>query len=365
MFPEIFFLPEMIIDSHCHGRDMEQSHKTTVEQVLREAFSALIRITIFQPNTQPPITSVPILMRYLGIIQSAKDKLKIAEKQYLWFGATDSNLCQCQLALKNDFVVGIKIYPIDAAGKSVTTGSLIGVAHDETIVALMKLTRNANKAVAVHCDDPVIIKAEGHSIRAEVEYVKKIIRLAKLVTGVKIIICHVSCRESAELILEAQEQGMQIAMEIMPHYLWFDNEGTNWIPGLHKNFYLCFNNLCASSHRLYLQSLLLLDNLLIWTGSSDHACHVEIEKFQGAGGIPSNQHLVPVNVTLARQLNLPRERVAQLLSWRAADFLGIKVSREYKKYRITSKPDGSILYNGGKVISPWQDSQLLFPESVS
>ena len=41
------FLPETIIDAHCHGRDMEESYKTTVEQTLREAKSGNIGITVF------------------------------------------------------------------------------------------------------------------------------------------------------------------------------------------------------------------------------------------------------------------------------------------------------------------------------
>lgn len=215
MLPNIISLPIDIIDSHCHGRDLDQSYKTTVEQVLFEALSAYIKITIFQPNTSPPITNTAMLNRYLEIIQAAKDKLKIERDQFAWFGATDDNLQECRLALKNKSVVGIKVYPRKKGGQSVTTGSLIGVIRDETILALMKLCREADKAIAFHCDDPLIIEIEGNSIRAESGYVQKIIGLAKLVPGVKVIICHVSCRQSAELILEAQAQDMQIAMEIM------------------------------------------------------------------------------------------------------------------------------------------------------
>jgi dihydroorotase len=363
MIPETFSLPTEIIDTHCHGRDLEQSYKTTVEQVLREAQSAQIAITIFQPNTAPAITNQKMLKQYLEIISRATTKLKIKVKQYVWFGATDDNLEECRLALKNKLVVGLKDYPVDAKGKSVTTGSSIGVARDETIISLMKFVREANKALAIHCDDPQIIKSEGYTIRAEVEYLKKIIRLANLVPGVKLIICHVSCWESANLILEAQRKGLKIAMEIMPHYLWFDNEGTNWQTNLDPIFYHCFNKLRGSEDQKLLCGLLKLNNPLIWI-ASDSACHTQEEKINKRfGGIPSNQEMVPVVLTLAIQLGLSEKRVAELLSWNAASFLDIPVSRATRQYRLEEKID-ELTYNNGIVVNPWNGSKLIFPYPV-
>ncbi|MDD4332642.1 MAG: dihydroorotase family protein [Patescibacteria group bacterium] len=360
---QIFWLPWVIVDSHCHGRDLKQARKTTLEQVLHEALLAHISITCFQPNTDLPLTSLVRLTEYLGLIIRAKNKLSIWPKQYVWFGATDDNLRECQLALQNDFVIGAKIYPRDEAGKSVTTGSQIGVARDKTITSILKLARAAGKVVAVHCDDPKIIVSEGYTIRAEVEYVRKIIRLAKMMPGVKVLICHVSCRESAELILEAQAQGMLIAMELMPQYLWFDSDGTNWNPALDPKFYDCLNRLRPAPHREFLVRQLWTKNQLLWV-ASDSACHLDAEKLAGASGIPSNQEMVPVVVTLATMFGIPKERVAELLSWNAADFLGIKAPRKLRPYQLIEKID-DLQYNNGKVVNPWNGSRLLFPVPLS
>lgn len=356
---KIIRLPEVIIDSHCHGRDLGENHKTTVKQVLREAKRGNIGISVFMPNTQPPITTIENLLAYFNLIVKAEKKLGIPQQQYLYFGVSDNNPSQCQLALEYSNVVGLKIYPRKLEGGFVTTGS-VGVAYDETIKKAMRLARDANKVIAVHCDDPLIIEQFGNTIDAEVSYLKKILRLAQEVPGVKIVICHVSCRQSAETILEAQRQGMLIAIELAPHYLWFDSEGTNWNHDLNPVFYHCYNNLRGSADREYLISLLGIKNPLILIGS-DSACHTSEEKklALNLGGIPSNQEMVAVVLTHALEMGLPENQIARLLSSNASKFLGIPVPLKLKEYRLEKRVD-DLLYNQGKVTNPWNGSELFF-----
>lgn len=353
-------LPKVIIDSHCHGRDLRQSYKTTVLQVLREAKKAGISITAFMPNTNPAITTIPVLENYIERIETARRSLKLPYEQFVYFGATDNNFEQCADALDYPNVIGIKVYPIDKEGKSVTTGSHIGVANDDTIFDFLRLVREKNKVIAFHCDDPSVIKEEGYTIRAETEYVKRVFLIAKHVPDAKIIICHVSSKKSAQLILSAQKDGIKVAMEFMPQYLWFDAEGTNWNSEFNQVFYHCFNNLRASEDREFLIKLLASDNRNILI-ASDSACHTKEEKLEkGFGGIPSNQEMVPVIITLAKKLNLPDERVAQLLSFNASDFLGIPISRELMTIHVWQKID-NLKYNHGMVVNPWQKTRLFFP----
>ncbi len=362
MLKQTILLPEVIIDSHCHGRDLEEQHKTTIAQTLLEAAKGLINITVFMPNTLPAITSTGTLFVYFDLIDRAVKKQNIKYKQYVYFGLTDENFNECAQAIQYSSVVGIKVYPKSKSGKTVTTGS-IGVVNENTILSVMELVRSIGKVLAVHCDDPEIIRQYDYIIKAEVEYVKKIIRLARAIPGVKVIICHVSCRQSAELILEAQSQGMRIAMELMPHYLWFDKDGTNWNPELNPIFYHCYNNLRGREHREYLVNLLASKNPLIWV-ASDTACHTKNKKIEKKlGGIPSNQETVAVIVTLASQLGLSDEQVARLISWNASDFFNIPVSRNLAEYKIEKRID-DLQYNNGRVVNPWNGSELLFPVKI-
>ena len=361
MLKQTILLPEVIIDSHCHGRDMEESHKTTVKQTLLEARNGNISISVLMPNTNPPIDWIYRLRHYITIKKQAEKFLKLRQ-QYLYFGITDFNFEECDQALRFPEVVGLKNYPKGEDIESVTTGK-IGVMYDSTILLGMKLCRDADKVFAAHCDDPKIIAIEGNTIKAEVEYVKKIIESAKLMPGVKIVICHVSCRQSAELILQAQTEGTRIAMELVAHYLWFNKDGTNWNPNIDPIFYHCFNNLRGKEHRIFLVNLLTLNNPLIFIGS-DTACHTKYEKLaKQLGGIPSNQEMVAVIVTLASQLGLSDEQVARLLSWNAGEFLNIPVSRNLVEYKLEKRID-ALQYNNGIVVNPWNGSKLLFPVKI-
>lgn len=363
MGDKFMYLPRFFIDSHVHGRDMEQSYKTTILQTMREALSAGIRISIFMPNTDPAIIEIGVLNYVLELIEVAKKELGIPEKQYVYFGATDRNLDQCELALQREEVVGLKIYPISENGEGVTTGT-IGVAKIETLSKAMKLARKYKKVVAVHCACPKMFKENGYdSIAGEVFYLEIVAGLAKEIRGAKLLICHVSNSFSARYIIMARRRlGINIAMEFMPHYLWFDSEGTNWNPCLKPEFYHCYNSLRESRHREYLVSLLKADYPFIIC-ASDTAGHTKAEKLAGFGGIPSSQELPAVIITLAKKHGISDRRVSDLLAFNQANFLGIPVNRELVRWRLKKRID-EIKYNNGRIINPWNGTELLFSERV-
>jgi dihydroorotase len=354
-------LPEIIIDTHLHGRDMDQSNKTTVKQVLKEAKSGLISISAFMPNTDPSIKDVPVLQRYSWLTSSERKKLELP-LQFIWFGATDSNGVECDKAMSFSNVLGVKNYQLSKTGKTVTSGT-IGVSDNRRIDEIIQGTTKKNKANAHHCDNPYIIARDGNTIEAEVSCVEKIIRSAKKFPECKIIICHVSCQKSAEIIMKARKDGVNIAIELAPHYLWFDSDKTNWNPGLDEVFYKCFNNLRGGEDREFLQNLLSNDNAFIIIGS-DSACHTTQEKLEKKlGGIPSNQEMVAVIATMAKKLKLSDQRVADLLSFNASKFLGIPVPKRIANFKLEERID-DIQYNDGVVTNPWNGTTLLFPKKI-
>lgn len=358
-------IPKNSIDAHCHKRGLNQSNKTTVRQTMLEAKKGLISISAAMPNTDKPLISVEACNDYHKLQTDAQIELSLPQ-QYVWFGLTDANLGEFQKALELPYILGGKVYPLKQDGAAVTTASgAIGVMHDHTILAAMYLARSADKALPFHCDDPDIIAlAKGNPIEAEVAYVKKIISLARKVQGVKIIICHVSCMESATIILEEQQRGMNIAIELCPHYLWFDADGTHWRKDIDPVFYKCFNNLRSSRHRLFLISLLALNNPLIFI-SSDNASHTEKEKIEKKlGGLPSNQEMVAVVCTLAEQLELSDEQVGNLLCFNVSRFLNIPAPEELIDCELEKRID-DIEYNNGIVLNPWNGSRLWLPKERS
>jgi len=352
-------LPKSIIDTHCHGRDLNQNHKSTVLQTLKEAASANITSTFFMPNTDQPIINLPTLDLYLDYIYRACSKLKITDNQHVWFGATDNNLNACIDALTYPNVIGIKVYPKAKSGETVTTGT-IGVSDDTVMSMIISECASVGKAAAFHCDDPEIIQLDGYTKEAEYKYVAKIINIAKNISGAKIVICHVSCRESAELIIQARKDGLNIVLELCPQYLWFDSQGTNWNTYLDPVYYHCYNNLRGPEDRKFLVRLLAEHDVFIIIGS-DNAPHTRDEKLEKRyGGLPTNQHMVSVILTLAMQNGVSQKRIADLLCYNAAKFFNIPVTDEKIRYILTETEDNKT-YNNGFVENPWRGSHLLIP----
>jgi len=369
-------LPTTIINTHAHGRDMEEEYKTTAEQVLRESLLGNISISFFMPNTKPAITDLDVLKNYLYIIEKAKDVLNITSKQFVYFGVTEDNLAECSKALEYPEVIGLKGYPLGPKG-FVTTGTC-GFRNNTTMFEAMKMASQKNRAIAFHCDDPQVIEREGNSIWAEVSYVKKVIEIVQMVPDVKIVICHVSCQRSAELILEAQEEGLNIAIEISPRNLFFSNEAWTQNPKIHKNFYHCYNVLRSWQDVLFLRHLISDENNRMILIGSDDACHTEEEKLlKRLGGMPGNMEMVPAIVTLAYAdksvinldsfripsneiFDISNKQVARLLSHNAADFFGIDIDRDTEEYTLEERVV-DYDYNNGKVVNPWKGTELLFP----
>ncbi len=108
-----------------------------------------------------------------------------------------------------------------------------GVKTAETMRGAMTACRKAGSLISAHCEDMELIPpggcchagewAAGHGlpgIPSESEW-KPIERDIALVreTGCRYHVCHVSCRESVELIRRAKAEGLPVSCETAPHYL--------------------------------------------------------------------------------------------------------------------------------------------------
>ena len=111
-----------------------------------------------------------------------------------------------------------------------------GVQSDETMRQAMLRAKALGKPIVAHCEDNSLLrggyihegayaKAHGHrGICSESEW-RQIQRDLKLVkeTGVSYHVCHVSAKESVELIRRAKAEGLDVTCETGPHYLGMDD----------------------------------------------------------------------------------------------------------------------------------------------
>ena len=108
-----------------------------------------------------------------------------------------------------------------------------GVKDKETMRQAMLRCKAARSLIAAHCEDMSLIPPGGaihdgayarvHGIpgipsESEWRPIERDLRLAKE-TGCRYHVCHVSCRESVELIRQAKAEGVDVTCETGPHYL--------------------------------------------------------------------------------------------------------------------------------------------------
>ena len=111
-----------------------------------------------------------------------------------------------------------------------------GVQKDEMMLEAMRRAKELGKIIAAHCEDNTLLRggyihdgayaaAHGHrGICSESEY-RQIARDLELVakTGCAYHVCHVSAKESVELIRQAKKSHLDVTCETGPHYLVMDD----------------------------------------------------------------------------------------------------------------------------------------------
>ena len=225
-----------------------------------------------------------------------------------------------------------------------------GVQSEEIMRDAMIRAKKLGKVIAAHCEDNSLLfggyihdgeyaKAHGHKgICSESEWkpIERDIRLAKE-TGCKYHVCHISCKESVELIRQAKKDGVDITCETAPHYLLLD-EGNLAEDGRYKM------NPPLRSREDRLALIEGIKDGTIDMIATDHAPHTKEEKSKGLAGSPFGivgietafpllyTYLVKENViTLEKLLELmcvnPRKRFG-------IDFCGFTVWDLSESYEI-------------------------------
>ena len=110
-----------------------------------------------------------------------------------------------------------------------------GVAQDDLMEEAFHRTKALGKILACHCEDKALVKGgyihdgeyariHGHAgICSESEWrpIERDIDILRR-TGGSYHVCHVSCRESVEIIRAAKKEGLDVTCETAPHYLLLD-----------------------------------------------------------------------------------------------------------------------------------------------
>ena len=203
-------------DVHVHFREPGFSYKETVKSGSAAAARGGYTAVCTMPNLNPVPDSFDNLEKQLDIIK--KDSLiNIYPYAAITVGQRGEELSDMESLSQNAIA-------FSDDGRGVQSEALMREA--------MLKAKALGKMIVAHCEDNSLLnggyihdgdyaKAHGHKgICSESEY-GPIARDLKLVaeTGCDYHVCHISTKESVELIREAKKAGLPVTCETAPHYL--------------------------------------------------------------------------------------------------------------------------------------------------
>ncbi len=207
-------------DVHVHLREPGFSYKETIKSGTLASAHGGYTAVCSMPNLNPVPDSTENLRQQLDIIE--KDA---CIHVYPYGSITVGQM-------------GEKLSDMEGMAKDVIAFSDDGrgVQSDEMIEQAMLKAKALGKMIVAHCEvndllkggyihDGEYAKAHGHrGICSESEW-KQIERDLKLVenTGCSYHVCHISTKESVEIIRQAKAKGIDVTCETGPHYLILDD----------------------------------------------------------------------------------------------------------------------------------------------
>ena len=223
-----------------------------------------------------------------------------------------------------------------------------GVQSDEMMRQAMLRAKKLGKMIVAHCEvndllrggyihDGEYARQHGHKgICSESEYAQ-IARDLKLVeeTGVKYHVCHISTKESVDIIRKAKQRGVDVTCETGPHYLVMNDSM------LQENGRFKMNPPIRSEEDRLALVAGICDGTIDMI-ATDHAPHSAEEKSKGlagsAFGIVGIETAFPVMYThFVKTGIITLEKLIQLLALNARTRFGIPMGEDYTVWDLNQE----------------------------
>jgi len=220
-----------------------------------------------------------------------------------------------------------------------------GVQSDEMMRQAMLKAKALNKPIVAHCEvnellrggyihDGEYARAHGHrGICSESEWaqIARDLELVKEI-GVKYHVCHISTKESVDIIRRAKAQGVDVTCETGPHYLTMDDSM------LQEDGRFKMNPPLRSREDREALIAGILDGTIDMI-ATDHAPHSAEEKARGleksAFGVVGIETALPILYTyLVKPGILTLERLVELLVINPRKRFGIELGCDYSVWDL-------------------------------
>lgn len=297
------------VDIHVHFREPGFSYKETIKSGSQAAASAGYTVVATMPNLNP----VPDSLEHLAVQEDiiARDSI-IDIRPYASITIGRKGLELVDVASLKGRVVAFS-----------DDGS--GVQDEKVMRRAMELIAENDCILAAHCEDNSLLRggyihdgvyaaSHGHKgICSESEWgqIARDLKLAEE-TGCAYHVCHISTKESVDVIRRAKDRGVNVTCETGPHYLLLCDED------LQEDGRFKMNPPLRSRE----DRKALIDGILDGTIdmiATDHAPHSAEEKSRGlagsAMGIVGLETAFPLLYTnLVRKDIIPLEKLFDLMS---------------------------------------------------
>lgn len=207
-------------DVHVHLREPGFAYKESMETGTKACARGGYTTVLAMPNLNPVPDSKEHVKEQLEIIE--RDAvIEVYPYGSITVGQRGEELSDFD-DLKNDVIA------FSDDGK--------GVQTDEMMKTAMQKAKDLGKMIVAHCEvndllfggyihDGKYAKEHNHKgicSQSEFEQVKRDLELVREV-GCSYHVCHVSTKESVELIRQAKKEGLNVSCETAPHYLVLDD----------------------------------------------------------------------------------------------------------------------------------------------
>ena len=205
-----------LCDVHVHFREPGFSYKETIASGSAAAAHGGYTAVCTMPNLDPVPDSAEHLQVQLDAIKRGA-AIKVLPYGAITVGEKGEKLADME-------AMSDKVCAFSDDGK--------GVQNDEMMREAMTAAKRLGKIIAAHCEDNSLLfggyihdgeyaRMHGHrgiSSASEYKQIERDLRLAEE-TGCAYHVCHISTKESVELIRQAKARGVDVTCETAPHYL--------------------------------------------------------------------------------------------------------------------------------------------------
>lgn len=203
VFSDCYIFPGLT-DVHVHLREPGFLYKETMESGTLSAAAGGFTDIFSMPNLDPCPDSAENLAVQLKAIE------KDAKVNVYPYGAITRGELGKEAADMEDMAGNVIAFTDDGRG----------VASDDMMRNAMVRAKALDKLIVAHCEDENYPK---DSAETEWKQLERDIRLIRE-TGCGYHVCHISTKESVELIRKAKAEGLDITCETAPHYLTINRE---------------------------------------------------------------------------------------------------------------------------------------------